>query len=149
MRGAELGEAVAVVDMVGFHQATSTAEWLAERGHRVEVVASSLLVGQDLGLTLDFENWHRRVLAMGVRIRPGLAPLSYGDGLIQAVAVASGRQVELGPYDSIVVANHGRADDGLYMSLKGRLEVHRAGDCVAPRRAGNAVQEGFQVALSL
>jgi 2,4-dienoyl-CoA reductase (NADPH2) len=149
MQGAELGETVAVVDMVGFHQATSTAEWLAERGHRVEVVASSLLVGQDLGLTLDFENWHRRVLAMGVRIRPGLAPLSYGDGLIQAVEVASGRQVELGPYDSIVVANHGRADDGLYMSLKGRLEVHRAGDCVAPRRAGNAVQEGYQVALSL
>ena len=34
-------------------------------------------------------------------------------------------------------------------TLKGRLEVHRAGDCVAPRRAGNAVQEGYQVALSL
>jgi mycofactocin system FadH/OYE family oxidoreductase 2 len=149
MTGGELGKVVAVVDMVGFHQATSTAEWLAERGHRVEVVASSLLVGQDLGLTLDFENWHRRVLALGVRIRPGLAPLGYGEGRIQAVEVASGRQVELGPYDHIVVANHGRSDDGLYLSLKGRLDVHRAGDCVAPRRAGNAVQEGYEVALSL
>jgi 2,4-dienoyl-CoA reductase (NADPH2) len=57
--------------------------------------------------------------------------------------------VEFGPFDSIVVANHGRADDELYQALKGRVEVHRAGDCVAPRRAGNAVNDGHRVALAL
>jgi 2,4-dienoyl-CoA reductase (NADPH2) len=147
--GAEVGERVAVVDLVGFHQATSVVEWLAQRGHAVEVVTPTLSAGQDLGLTLDMENWHRRVLALGVRIHTSVAPLGYEGGRVQAVEAYSGRQVELGPYDTIVVANHGRADDELYLALKGRVEVHRAGDCVAPRRAGNAVNEGHRVALAL
>ncbi|HEY4028463.1 MAG TPA: mycofactocin system FadH/OYE family oxidoreductase 2 [Candidatus Dormibacteraeota bacterium] len=149
LRGAAVGERAAVVDLVGFHQATSTAEWLAQRGHRVEVLTPALVAGQDLGLTLDLENWHRRVLALGVRITTSVAPLGYEGGRIQAVEAYTGRQVELGPFDTVVVANHGRADDALYQELKGRVEVHRAGDCVAPRRAGNAVNEGHRVALAL
>jgi 2,4-dienoyl-CoA reductase (NADPH2) len=147
--GAPLGHRVAVVDQVGFHQATSTAEWLAQRGHQVEVLTPTLVVGQDLGLTLDLENWHRRVLALGVRLTTSVAPLGFEGGRVQAVEAYSGRAVEFGPYDSVVVANHGRADDELYLALKGRLEVHRAGDCVAPRRAGNAVNEGHRVAMAL
>jgi 2,4-dienoyl-CoA reductase (NADPH2) len=89
------------------------------------------------------------VLALGVRIVTSVAPLGYERGCVQAVDAYSGRAVELGPYDTVVVANHGRPDDALYHELKGRLEVHRAGDCVAPRRAGSAVQEGHRVALAL
>jgi len=149
MAGAPVGDRVAVVDLVGFHQATSTAEWLAQRGHRVEVLTPSLIPGLDLGLTLDLENWHRRVLALGVRIFTSVAPLGYERSCVQAVEAYSGRMVEFGPFDAVVVANHGRADDQLYHALKGRIEVHRAGDCVAPRRAGNAVNEGHRVALAL
>jgi len=149
MRGAQVGERVAVVDLVGFHQATSTAEWLAQRGHRVEVLTPTLVAGQDLGLTLDLENWHRRALALGVRIFTSVAPLGYDRGCVQAVEAYSGRMVEFGPFDAVVVANHGRPDDELYHALKGRIEVHRAGDCVAPRRAGNAINEGHRVALAL
>jgi len=149
LRGTAVGERVALVDLVGFHQATSTAEWLAQRGHRVEVITPTLVAGQDLGLTLDLENWHRRVLALGVRIFTSVAPLGYERGCIQAVEAYSGRLVEFGPFDAMVVANHGVPDDGLYHALKGRVEVHRAGDCVAPRRAGSAIGEGHQVALAL
>jgi 2,4-dienoyl-CoA reductase (NADPH2) len=149
MRGAEVGERVAVVDLVGFHEATSTAEWLAQRGHRVEVLTPALVAGQDLGLTLDLENWHRRVLALGVRIFTSVAPLGYERSCVQAIEAYSGRMVEFGPFDTVVAANHGRPDDALYHELKGRVEVHRAGDCVAPRRAGSAVNEGHRVALAL
>jgi hypothetical protein len=147
--GSPVGERVGLVDLVGFHQATSTAEWLAQRGHRVEVLTPTLTAGQDLGLTLDLEHWHRRVLALGVRLVTSVAPLGYGGGRVQTVEAYSGRMVEFGPFDTVVVANHGRADDQLYLALKGRVEVHRAGDCVAPRRAGSAVLEGHQVALAL
>src|SRR5207248_1006632 len=73
MTGAAVGERVAVVDLVGFHQATSTAEWLAERGHMVSYLTPTLVAGQDLGLTLDLENWHRRVLALGMTITTSVA----------------------------------------------------------------------------
>ncbi len=149
LQGAEVGERVGVVDLVGFHQATSTAEWLAQRGHRVELLTPTLAAGQDLGLTLDLENWHRRVLALGVRIFTSVAPLGYEHGGVQAVEAYSGEMVEFGPYDAIVVANHGRPDDQLYFALKGRVEVYRAGDCLAPRRAGDAINEGQRVALAL
>ena len=149
MAGTPVGERVAVVDEVGFHQATSAAEWLAQHGRRVHVLTPTLTVGQDLGLTLDLENWHRRVLGLGVRITTSVAPLAYENGGVQAVEAYSGRRVEFGPFDTVVVANHGRADDALYLALKGRVEVHRAGDCLAPRRAGNAVNEGHRVAMAL
>jgi 2,4-dienoyl-CoA reductase (NADPH2) len=149
LSGAPVGERVAVVDLVGFHQATSTSEWLAERGHRVDYLTPALSAGQDLGLTLDLEGWHRRALALGVVISTSLAPLGYERGHVQVVEAYSGRLRELGPFDTVVVANHGRSEDELYHQLRGRIEVHRAGDCVAPRRAGNAVNDGHRVALSL
>ena len=40
---------VVVVDELGFHQATSTAELLADRGCAVEIVTNGMVVGQDLG----------------------------------------------------------------------------------------------------
>ena len=149
VRNGDIGGRVAVVDQVGFHQATSVAEWLAQRGHRVEILTPALSAGQDLGLTLDFENWHRRVLALGVRIVTSVAPLGFEGGRVQAVEAYSGRPTQFGPYDTIVVVNHGRSSDELYFALKGRMEVHRAGDCVAPRRAGAAIGEGHAVALTL
>ena len=51
---------VIVIDEVGFHQATSVAELLADRGCRVEVLSPGMVVGQDLGITLDMENWWLR-----------------------------------------------------------------------------------------
>src|SRR4051794_15165549 len=44
---------VVVVDELGFHQATSVAELLADRGCTVTVVTPGMIVGQDLGVTLD------------------------------------------------------------------------------------------------
>lgn len=143
--GAAVGARVAVLDMIGFHQATSVVEWLAERGASVEVFTAALTAGQDLGLTLDLENWYRRILARDVRITTNFAPLGFADGLINGVQVYSGQMLTFGPFDTIVVANHGRPDDELYFALKGRVKVYRAGDCVAPRRASDAINEGHRL----
>jgi mycofactocin system FadH/OYE family oxidoreductase 2 len=152
LEGAEVGEHVAVLDLVGFHQATSTVELLAERGARVEVFTAALTVGQDLGLTLDWESWHRRVLARGVGLTTSVAPLQVDGGMLTAVHAYSGEMLSFGPFDTIVVADHGRADDDLYLALRAARaapEVLRAGDCVAPRRAGNAIVEGHRVGRAL
>ena len=56
---------VVVLDELGFHQATSVAELLADRGCTVEMITSALMVGQDLGLTLDLELWTRKARRAG------------------------------------------------------------------------------------
>ena len=56
-----------VIDEIGFHHATSVAELLADRGCAVEVVTPGMVVGQDLGITLDMENWWIRADGQGHR----------------------------------------------------------------------------------
>ncbi len=66
---------VVVVDELGFHQATSTAEWLADRGCRVEIVTNAMVVGQDLGVTLDLETWNVKAEAKGIGQSVDLVPM--------------------------------------------------------------------------
>ena len=65
-RGPASGQHVVVVDEIGFHHATSVAEVLADRGCHVEIVTNGMVVGQDLGITLDMENWWLRATDKGI-----------------------------------------------------------------------------------
>ncbi len=73
---------VVVVDELGFHQATSTAELLADRGCQVDIVTNGMVVAQDLGITLDMETWNVKAHAKGIgqRGRPGAHGRAPGPG---------------------------------------------------------------------
>ncbi len=66
---------VVVVDELGFHQATSVAELLADRGCDVEIVTNGMVVGQDLGITLDLETWNVKAHASGIVQSVDLVPM--------------------------------------------------------------------------
>lgn len=137
------GERVLVVDRLGFHEATSVAEFLAERGCQVEVVTPTLYVGQDLGVTLDLETWYRRARQLNITCTPNHSVLSISEGVVTAIHNYSGQMVTFDRADTVVLAVHRRANCDLYTGLKGRVqELHRIGDCVAPRRAHAAILEG-------
>ncbi len=137
------GERVLVIDRLGFHEATSTAEYLAEQGCRVEVVTPTLYVGQDLGVTLDLENWYRQARRLGITCTPNHSVLSIAGGEVTALHNYSGQIVTFPKVDTVVLAIHRKADDALYFALKGQVPtVQRIGDCVAPRRAHAAIVEG-------
>ena len=139
----EPGEQVLVIDRLGFHEATSTAEFMADQGCKVEVVTPTLYVGQDLGVTLDLENWYRQARRLGIVCTPNHSVLSIEDGVVTALHNYSGQIRAFPKADTVVLAIHRRADDGLYHALKGSVpELHRIGDCVAPRRAHAAIIEG-------
>ena len=73
--GPQPGQTVVVVDEIGFHHATSVAEVLADRGCAVEIVTPGMVVGQDLGITLDMENWWMRAHAKGIVQSTDLVPM--------------------------------------------------------------------------
>jgi mycofactocin system FadH/OYE family oxidoreductase 2 len=148
---------VLVVDELGFHQATSVAELLADRGCALEVLTPAMVVAQDLGVTLDQETWWMKAAAKGIvettdTIVTAIGEL--GDGTLSVelqqhtTGTASGRVV-----DWVVCASPPRPDDGLWRELRHRLapgvDLERVGDCVAPRRAHAAVIEGDRVGASL
>jgi 2,4-dienoyl-CoA reductase (NADPH2) len=152
---------VLVVDELGFHQATSIAELLADRGCTVEVVTPGMVVGQDLGITLDMETWWMKATAKGIvqttdTMVTGVSP--NGDS-----GSSPARRVDLQQHttgteltrmvDWVVCAVPDQPADELWRAARRRLEprvrVHRVGDCVAPRRAHAAVIEGERVGGAL
>ncbi|MCU1344399.1 MAG: NADH:flavin oxidoreductase/NADH oxidase, partial [Acidimicrobiia bacterium] len=154
---------VVVLDELGFHQATSVAELLADRGCTVTVVTPGMVVGQDLGITLDLEHWNVRAAAKSIKQLTDLGPMSWspapgsdgdplttGGGTLSLLHHPTGQNQELS-CDWVVLAVPPQPLDGLYHQLRDQpgLEVHRIGDCVAPRRAHAAVVEGQRVGALL
>ena len=46
--------------------------------------------------------------------------------------------------DTLVLATGPKANEELYLELKGKVEnLHRIGDCVAPRKLDHAIYEGY------
>jgi 2,4-dienoyl-CoA reductase (NADPH2) len=140
---------VLVVDDLGSAAATSTAVLLAERGCAVEVVTSGMVVGADLGLTLDAERWHVRAAELGIGQHPDLVVTGIDGGSVTLLHHPTGRSV-LRRVDWVVVATAATPADELWRELRGgELEVHRIGDCVAPRRTSAATLEGERVGAAL
>lgn len=139
------GETVAVIDEIGFHHATSTAELLADRGCRVEIITPGMVVGQDLGITLDMEQWWMRAAAKGIVQRTDLVPMGLQAGELTLLHHPTGIQ-HAERHDWIVLAVPPSPSDDLYHRLRADgISVTRAGDCVAPRRAHAAVIDGERV----
>jgi len=140
---------VIVVDDIGFHQATSVAELLADRGCTVEIITSAMVVGQDLGLTLDMENWWIRASTKGIAQSTDLVPMAMNGRELTLLHHPTGTN-QTRETDWVVLAVPGQPVEWLYHELKNRgFDVSRVGDCVAPRRAHAAVIEGERVGTSL
>jgi mycofactocin system FadH/OYE family oxidoreductase 2 len=140
---------VVVIDEIGFHHATSVAELLADRGCAVEVITPGMVVGQDLGVTLDLEQWWIRAGAKGIVQSTELVPMGFEGGVLSLQHHPTGQMVERTP-DWVVCAVPGSPAEDLYLKLKGSgVSVHRVGDCVAPRRAHAAVIEGERVGAAI
>jgi len=145
---------VIVVDEIGFHHATSVADVLADRGCAVTVITPGMVVGQDLGVTLDLEHWNIRAAKKGIVQLTDLVPMGFassdGDAQLTVLHHPTGVNHDL-ECDWVVLAVPQQPVESLYHELRGQagLVVHRIGDCVAPRRAHAAVIEGTRVGESL
>ncbi|MEU8971056.1 mycofactocin system FadH/OYE family oxidoreductase 2 [Streptomyces monashensis] len=152
----QAGQRVLVVDELGFHQATSVAELLADRGCRVRISTPAMVVGQDLGVTLDLETYGVRAHAKGIehatdQVVVGARPSGRGDGEVELdILTHTTNTTARERYDWVVCAVHQTPEDALWHTLKDApFPVHRVGDCLTPRRAHAAVVEGHRVGVTL
>lgn len=147
---AQSGEYVLVYDQIGFHQATSVAELLAEQGCRVEVVTPQFYVGGDLSITLDIELWYRRVLAHSMIMTPNCFLASLGPNSATIINNYTGQPRQIDGIALAVLVAPQIANDALYHQLQGKVkQVVRVGDCIAPRRVEHAILDGERAARAL
>jgi len=139
-----LGQRVLFIDYDGHHQATASAEFLAELGKTVHVVTPSLFVGAELGPTQDLYLTRQRLLQKGVTFTPDFAVMEIKGMEVHGFNVYSNVWEVFADHDCIVTAMGNDVCDGLYFALKGKVpELYRAGDCVAPRKVDMAIHEGY------
>jgi mycofactocin system FadH/OYE family oxidoreductase 2 len=146
---------VLVLDEIGFHHATSVAELLADRGCSVEVVSPGMVVGQDLGITLDLENWWIRATAKGIVQSTELVPMGVDGHVVTLQHHPTGTTQTREP-DWLVLAVPAAPAEALYHELKASpelqrrgVDVERVGDAIAPRRAHAAVVDGERVGAAI
>ncbi len=142
-----VGKRVLFIDNDGHHQATATAELLAERGRKVHIVTSSPTIGSELGPSQDSYLAHQRLAQKGVTFTPDFAVTEINGLEVKGLNYYSNEWMTFGDNDAVVYAMGNNVEDSLYKALKGRVkELHRIGDCVAPRKIDMAMLEGDKVA---
>jgi pyruvate/2-oxoglutarate dehydrogenase complex dihydrolipoamide dehydrogenase (E3) component len=126
----------------------TTAEALAARGHAVCIV-SPVPVGAEMD-TFSKPPMLRRLRAAGVRFVEYHAAVAVEPGRVQIREGLTGHTSWIDA-DAVVMSWYGVADDELARGLRAKRgpEVHVAGDCLAPRRAIDAIWDGFRIGLAL
>ncbi len=141
---------VLIVDELSFHQATSAAEFLADRGCRVTIGTPGMVVGQDLGLTLDMEGWRRRAHDKSIECLTDVVPVDVRAGLEVSLLHHPTGVTATRRFDWIVCSLHQKPVDVLWKELKDDIfPVERVGDAVTPRRLDAAIREGERAARAL
>ncbi|MBW0001114.1 MAG: FAD-dependent oxidoreductase [Verrucomicrobia bacterium] len=163
----ELSGTVLVVDDNGHWEGAGTAEYLADRGCRVEVIASHPLVGEDIeaGTRTLF---YRRAAIKGIRLRPNTMLLEIGRHRAKIAGTFScedtqgwkkyllvpGKGEWVEGIDWVVPIIGRRSREDLFLELKEAAEfndvrIERVGDCVAPRLVQSTIVEAFMLAQAL
>jgi mycofactocin system FadH/OYE family oxidoreductase 2 len=145
---ASLGDRVVVYGTDPHMRGPTTADTLADRGKQVALVIPTLTPAPHA--IAEHNTWMllmTRLAEKGVKIVNFTAVTEIGAGRVKTRHLLSQKEQEIA-CDAVVLAVGAAADDVVYRSLRGKIaELHRVGDCVAPRRMENAIYEGARVGL--
>lgn len=125
-----------------------TAELLVSQGKKVTIVEEAKRIGRDIN-AFNILGFRRRLGNAGVKILLSSKVESIGD---QGVVVNTDGKQQTVKADTVVVAMEMEPNKALLEELGYMAEVeeiHSVGDCVAPRKAYNAVHDGFRIAVQI
>jgi len=141
-----LGKTLLVIDEEYGHQGPTTAAFLLDRGHEVDLITSQETIGNYLGATTR-PPLLTRLFKQGLQIFCHLKAIRLEQGCCVASNEWSGELQQVGPYDGFVYAFGGVSHDSLSRPLRDAgLDVATVGDAFAPRSLQHAILEGHQFA---
>ncbi|KMK64907.1 FAD-dependent oxidoreductase [Puniceibacterium sp. IMCC21224] len=144
-----LGQNVTLVDTLGTWSVVSVAEWLADLGKTVTLVAPTGSPGWTISMYSGFA-LRQRLRNKRVRVIPGQALADFADGMVQLTDLSLGETGARFAADSVIAPLPARPmaltrQDGMNNPLN-RLAV---GDCQSARTALEAIYEGHEAARDL
>ena len=144
-----LGQVVLVIDEEYGHQGPTTAEYLRDRGHDVDLITSQEVIGNFLGATTR-PPLLTRCFKKGMQFFHHLRAEAIREQHLIARNEWTGELSQVGPYDGFVYAYGGVRVEVLSAPLTtAGLDVRVVGDAFSPRSLQHAILEGHQYARDL
>ncbi len=143
----EAGEKVVVLDSGESHwQCLSAAEYLIDKGKKVEIITPLMFLGMDLVTTGDLVSYYIRVKSKGVVFSTCTALKEISGRTLVAFDIHTNAERRIEGVDTVVLAAFNQANNRLYSDLKGKVkDLYAVGDCLAPRKALDAIYDGYNV----
>jgi len=146
---ASVGERVALVSQEDYYQTPCVAEYLAERGKKVEIFHKSVHLATEvarysIGMVLN------RVEKFGVAVHPNLILTEVKPEALEFVSSWGGNTYTKHGFDSVVLVYGSVQQPDLYYQLKadgGIREIYLAGGAWVPRRLAEATRHGANIGL--
>jgi mycofactocin system FadH/OYE family oxidoreductase 2 len=142
---ARISNRVVIFDDDGTRYTAGVAEFLLDRGHKVELVSRWHALFPGTFLTMDMAVVYNRLFEKGLDYRLNSWARRIDDGSVTIYNIYTGAEAVLEDIGTVVLATGPVANDELYFELKqnGVPNLHRVGDCVSPRKLDHAIYEGF------
>jgi 2,4-dienoyl-CoA reductase-like NADH-dependent reductase (Old Yellow Enzyme family) len=146
---ANVGASVVVADWRCDWIGLGVAEKLARDGCRVRLAVDGPVAGERLEEIVR-DQWIGVLHTLGVETTPYLRLFGVDGDTVYFQHTTSGEPVPLEGAETLVLAQAYRQVDDLAAALSGEaLEVVAIGDCLSPRTAEEAVQDGLKAAWAL
>jgi NADPH-dependent 2,4-dienoyl-CoA reductase/sulfur reductase-like enzyme len=155
LQGENVGERVVIYECTGLQEGPTVADYLAERGKKVDLITSNATIGYYLGLSLTGIGTHipimwERLKKNNVNITTFATVKKVAGRSVIVADVWSNQEYAIDNVDTLIVATGYFSNNGLYKALEGKVkEVYTVGDCLAPKRVLNAIHIGYITALSI
>jgi len=145
----EVGDNVVIIGEDWDIQSLSTADFLAERGKKVEVLCSDYQCGAKIEPCTK-QALHQRLFQEGAVLTTNTAVKEISGSTVTVYNVFNREERKIEGVDTVVVAYGGLEDNALYYALKDRVkEVHVVGDASGVRRIHDATMGGATVGRAL
>jgi NADPH-dependent 2,4-dienoyl-CoA reductase/sulfur reductase-like enzyme len=148
---ARVGERVAVISQEDCFETPNVADYLADRGHRVEIFHKWLGIGSQID-RYSIGPVMERLVENGVVIHTGVRLAALGDGKLEFRSAFGGRTSSFEGFDSVVLVYGSVPDARLYHELRTantEARLFLVGSAWVPRLLAEATQHGARVGMEI
>lgn len=145
----EVGQNVIVADCQLHIYGMDVADFLADKGKKVELLTQAIFAGGQLDWS-TLQTLYTMLLSKGVTITPLTKVKEIRGNTVIAYNELTGAERQIEGIDTVVFCTDGKADDSLYRFLKGKVrELYEVGQCVSPRKLLDSVYDAALVGRTL
>jgi len=144
---ATVGRKVVIVDDEGWDMGLLLADLLADGTRDVTIVTRGNTAGANVAhLLMVTMMLVVRNTSKGVKFNTSTAVSGIKGKVVTTRNIYTQVEKRIRDVDTVVLVTARESDDKLYKELKGKVaELYRIGDCVAPRRIGDATHDGHLI----